>query len=373
MDHPAFFLTYPAVYAVRERYVITVPVTGESVMWVRVGGRCWYDDSNGILRSHSLTHRMEVPMAELDREREYTVCWRRVRERKPYFSDLAETEEASFSFRPVTGDPIRFYHIADAHNRVDSPVRAALNCGEPFDLLILNGDIPNHSGDIANFTAIHRIAGGITKGEIPVVFSRGNHDTRGIYAEELADHTPTDGGRSYYPVRLGPLWLLVLDCAEDKTDDHAEYGGTTCCHDFRLRETAFLEELADRPADRPSEEYAAEDVAHRLVVVHNPFSETHHPPFDIEQPLYTRWCEILKERIRPEAMICGHVHQCYVTLPGEELDAKGQPCPVICASLPGKDPDSFVGGLFTLNGKEFSVRFTDQDGNTVGSSTLPLA
>ncbi|MBO5269618.1 MAG: serine/threonine protein phosphatase, partial [Clostridia bacterium] len=79
----------------------------------------------------------------------------------------------------------------------------------------------------------HRIAAGVTKGRIPVVFARGNHDTRGKYAERLANHTPTDNGRSYYSVRLGKLWMLVLDCGEDKNDDHAEYGHTMCCHAFR--------------------------------------------------------------------------------------------------------------------------------------------
>ena len=73
----------------------------------------------------------------------------------------------------------RFYHIADAHNMVDEPVASARAFGD-IDFLVLNGDLPNHSGDINNFTTIHRIAAEITSGEKPVVFSRGNHDLRGI-------------------------------------------------------------------------------------------------------------------------------------------------------------------------------------------------
>ena len=70
---PAIFASYPAVYAVRDRYVITVPVSAESVMRVDVGAKSYYDDSNGILRSSSRTHIIELPASELDREGKYTV------------------------------------------------------------------------------------------------------------------------------------------------------------------------------------------------------------------------------------------------------------------------------------------------------------
>ncbi len=364
---PELFESYPAVYAVADRYIVTVPVTHESVMWVKVGERCFYDDSNGILRSASMTHKMELPQKYLDEAREYTVCWRIVNERKPYFADLGDVEECTFSFRPVTGPDIRIYHIADAHNRYTGPIAAGTYFGDKLDVLVLNGDIPNHSGDIKNFTAIHMIAGEITHGELPVIFSRGNHDTRGIFAEALPNYTPTDNGKSYFTVHLGPVWALVLDCAEDKPDTNAEYGHTICCHDFRLRETEFLRELADEG----EKEFNAPGVEHRLVIAHCPFSWTDKPPFDIEQELYTEWCEILREKIHPELMLCGHVHKCYITLPGEERDHKGQPCPVVCASrIDKEDKEFFVGGAITLSDSSMLVEFTDNKKTVLESREL---
>ena len=355
---PDIFDSYPAVYAVCDRYVVTVTLKAETLFWVRVGNDYYYDDSNGILRSSSLTHKAELPMEVLDKAGKYVVCFRRVKERKPYFSDVGEVEEYEFDFCPVRNDNINVYHIADAHNRVTGPVKAGEWFGDNLDLLILNGDIPNHSGDISYFSAIHRIAGEITKGKHPVIFSRGNHDTRGIYAENLPEYTPTDNGRSYFTVRLGKIWALVLDCAEDKPDTNAEYGHTICCHDFRLRETKFLEKIAQ------SGEYDAEGIEHKIVIVHSPFTDTFSPPFDIEQELYSKWCEILREKIKPEIMICGHVHNCYVTMPGDEKDKKGQPCPVVCASSLGNDFDYFKGGAFTFGKDGISVRFTDSDKNS---------
>lgn len=371
---PEIFAALPTVYAVADKYVIIVPVNEPCLMWVGIGENEYYDDSNGILRSGRLTHKMTVPMAELDAARSYTVRWRKMIERKPYRSEVGEIEEYTSVFRPI--DPnkerINIYNIADAHNRVDGPINAGKyfeRTGEELDLLLLNGDIPNHSGDVAYFEAIHRIAAGVTGGEIPVVFARGNHDTRGVCAELIEDYTPTDNGVSYYTFRLGPVWGIVMDCAEDKPDDHVEYAHTICCEDFRRRETRWLEALCN--AEKP--EYSDGGIKYKIVVVHNPFTERRNPPFDIEEDTFAHWASLLRENVKPHLMICGHVHKCYVTYPGGERDAFGQPCPIVAASKLSKDDLSFfVGGAITLDGNMAYVRFTDNDGNIVGEETVKL-
>lgn len=368
------FAALPTVYAVADKYIIIVPVNEPCLMWVGIGENEYYDDSNGILRSGRLTHKMTVPMAELDAARSYTVRWRKMIERKPYRSEVGEIEEYTSAFRPIDPDKerINIYNIADAHNRVEGPINAGKyferTC-EELDLLLLNGDIPNHSGDVAYFEAIHRIAAGVTGGEIPVVFARGNHDTRGVCAELIEDYTPTDNGVSYYTFRLGPVWGIVMDCAEDKPDDHIEYAHTICCEDFRRRETRWLEALCN--AEKP--EYSDGGIKYKIVVVHNPFTERRNPPFDIEEDTFAHWASLLRENVKPHLMICGHVHKCYVTYPGGERDAFGQPCPIVAASKLSKDDLSFfVGGAITLDGNMAYVRFTDNDGNIVGEETVKL-
>lgn len=371
---PEIFAALPTVYAVADKYIIIVPVNEPCLMWVGIGENEYYDDSNGILRSGRLTHKMTVPMAELDAARSYTVRWRKMIERKPYRSEVGEIEEYTSAFRPIDPDKerINIYNIADAHNRVEGPINAGKyfeRTGEELDLLLLNGDIPNHSGDVAYFEAIHRIAAGVTGGEIPVVFARGNHDTRGVCAELIEDYTPTDNGVSYYTFRLGPVWGIVMDCAEDKPDDHIEYAHTICCEDFRRRETRWLEALCN--AEKP--EYSDGGIKYKIVVVHNPFTERRNPPFDIEEDTFAHWASLLRENVKPHLMICGHVHKCYVTYPGGERDAFGQPCPIVAASKLSKDDLSFfVGGAITLDGNMAYVRFTDNDGNIVGEETVKL-
>ena len=368
---PEHFETPPIVYAVGKNYQIMVPVSCETLMWAEVGGKCFYDDVNGILRSNCTTHRMTVPMDRLDAAGEYKICYRVVNERKPYYSDVSDIFEYSSAFYPVKEEGARFFHIADAHNEVDKPVAAAKAFGE-IDFLILNGDLPDHSGDIKNFTTIHRIAAEITNGEKPVVFSRGNHDMRGIYAENIAEHTPTDNGRSYYTFRLGSIWGMVLDCGEDKPDDHVEYGHTICCEDFRKRQTVFIKDVIARA----EQEYEAEGVTNKLIVCHAPFSERNKPPFDIEEETYAEWCRLLKSHVKPDMMICGHVHRAYVTSVGDELDAFGQPCPVVVGSEIQKNKDDLYGEkLYVMTGIEmgkddFTVVFMGNDGKVYNSFIL---
>ena len=365
---PEIFETAPVVYAVRDRYIIIVPVNAECVMWVRVGDKEYYDESNGILRSATVTHKIEFPMEELDRAGAYTVCFRRVFERHSYYSKLGDVETYENTFRPVTGDSVNVYHIADAHDRVTAPVSCAGYFGDALDLLLLNGDICDNSGKEEGGLPMHRIAAGVTKGQIPVVFARGNHDTRGKYAERLANHTPTDNGTSYYSVRLGKLWMLVLDCGEDKLDDQIEYGHTICCHAFRKRETAFLEEIV-RNAES---EYAADGVEYRLVMAHNPFTENPRELFNIEVDTYTYWAKLLKEHVKPNLMVCGHTHGCYITHEGDPRDNKGVPCPVVVGAKPMKDRETFLAAALRFTPSQIEVRFTNEKKEVVEGEDLPI-
>lgn len=356
--------TKPAVFAVGKNYHIMVPVTCEMLMWVRVGDTCYYDEVNGVLRSDTEIHRMIVPMEELDREKKYTVCARKMIDRLPYFTQTEDLVEFQFDFRPVGGDRIRAYHISDAHNLVDEPVRAAKAYGD-IDFLIFNGDVPEQSDNIDSILTIYKIAEAVTGGNIPVVFSRGNHDMRGAFAEHFAEWTPCENGNSYYTVQLGDLWMLILDCGEDKPDDVDAYGHTICCHTFRRRETKYIESVIANA----EKEYQKEGVRRKMVIVHNPFTQQLEPPFDLEIELYTDWAKLLREQIKPDVMLCGHLHKVAINEVGCEKDMRGQPCTVVIGSEHGSDrsdPDFIKGAGFCFAENDIEVTFTSCSGKEFG-------
>jgi len=363
------FKSPPAVYAVGDEYQIAVVTDCETLMWVRIGENEYYDESNGILRSARPLHFVSVPADALNSAKEYTVCYRKVFDRKAYYSETSDIFEVTYKFYPIGDGDIKIYHISDAHDKIESPVSAGMYFGASPDLLVLNGDIRNHSDNPESLYAIHEIAGRITGGERPTVFSRGNHDTRGKYAENFADYTPTDGGVSYFTFRLGCLWGIVLDCGEDKSDGGIEYGNTICCHAFRLRETEFLKRIINS-AER---EYMAEGVKKRMVICHIPFTHTMKPPFDIEQELYREWTRLIGENIKPDFYLCGHMHDTAVWYPGGEYDSKGQSCPVIVGGTPVTyDGDEYIGCAIEYGEDTVRVTFTDKDKKTIGSDEFGI-
>lgn len=350
----------PAVFAVGENYQIIVPVSCETVMWVKVGDKCFYDESNGILRSAKRIHRMIVPCEILDKEGKYTICYRRVIKRKAYFSFTRSVEEEHFRFRCAGSERIIAYHIADAHNMIDEPVKCAEKFREEIggiDFLILNGDVPEDSDNIKNFDTIYEIVSKITKGEIPVIFSRGNHDTRGVFAENIAEYTPCENGNSYFTFKLGNIWGLVLDCGEDKPDSHREYGNMVACSFFRENQTRFLEKLTECE----NAQFNEKGIDHRIVIAHNPFTRRYPEPFNIEEDTFTYWAKILKDKIKPELMICGHIHKFAVDMPGCERDAFGQPCPVVVGSQVDKRKKHFAGSGFIFCKDNIEIIFNDDE------------
>ena len=66
----------PAVFAVNQDYHIMLYPSRPCLMWVKVGDKIYYDESNGILRSCTAVHRVIVPMQELDEAKKYVVCLR---------------------------------------------------------------------------------------------------------------------------------------------------------------------------------------------------------------------------------------------------------------------------------------------------------
>lgn len=357
----------PAVFVVNRDYHIMMYPSAPCLMWVKVGDKVYYDEINGILRSCTTVHKVVVPMEELDAAKSYTLCLRYIVDRKPYFPEIEPVQERIFEFRPVTGKKsVRAYQIADAHNWSEGPLIAAKTYGD-IDFLILNGDIPDYNSAPERCITIYELASELTGGHIPVVFGRGNHDMRGLYAEKFHECSPTDNGKPYYTFRLGTIWGIILDCGEDKLDSHEEYGGTICCHEFRQRETEFLKDVIAR-AD---EEYLAEGITHRVVVSHTPFTHrtTWNPIFDIENEIYGEWVRLLGEYIHPNTYICGHKHWLAVVRPGDEYDSRNQSCPVVIGTAKKKE-DYYAGSGFEFDERGIVVTFTDNQKNTILTERL---
>ncbi len=368
MNIPEIFVCHPTVFAIEKDYQIVIPMTADALVWVTVNGKKYFDHSNGIIRSTCPVHKITIPAQALNSAGAYTVSYRKIIERKPYFSETEDTVDTEYNFTPVDSTKaIKIYHVSDSHGNIEGASSAYVKAmGKTPDLLILNGDIADHSGDLDHILTIYKIASGVTGGSIPTVFSRGNHDLRGNAAELLAEYTPTYFGKSYYTFRVANIWGVILDTGEDKLDDHPEYGNTICCHAFREDETEFLKDVISK------KEYEAEGIDYRLLISHVPFGRADkgekggESPFDIETEIFTQWCSLLKENIKPDLMICGHTHKPRTAEVGGDMDDHGQPSPMVVGGKPVSidgEKGEFTGCAITLDDGKAELTLVDSTGN----------
>ena len=83
---------HPAVFAVGNSYQIIVTTVNEAFVKIKIDNREFIDDSNGILKSQSRTHKFSIPQSLLDFAKTYTVIEKPIIRRLPYFS-LTKNDE----------------------------------------------------------------------------------------------------------------------------------------------------------------------------------------------------------------------------------------------------------------------------------------
>ena len=108
--------------------------------------------------------------------------------------------------------------------------------------------------------------------------------------------------------------------------------------------------------------YNENGIEHIIVISHIPFTYIQKAPFDIEQELYRHWTKLICEKIKPELIICGHIHACNVYQPGSAYDAYNLlTCPVVIGSKPNHKEGKFTGCGITLSKKDAEIIFNSNE------------
>lgn len=344
-----FLYCKPNVLIINSQYEIILNTVEEGVVYIKIGRRVFYENHTGIMPSVSLVHKFRVPQKLLDEQKRYTVFYKRVFDRKINFPVVGELQSASFAFRPIEKtDEINVFYIADIHTAWEKAESVSRYYGDDLDLYIVNGDF-GESSSLENLRDLNRLIGNVTHGEIPAVVGRGNHDTRGKYAEKVTDYMATNDGRAYFSFSAGQVWGMVFDCGEDKLDDHPEYRSLNYFEKYRKDELAFLRRT------KP------EDKTFRFAVCHVPFmsSVAMCGIFNIMPDLYRKWGKEA-DRMGFEFMLCGHTHKTQYIAPGDESDKFCHSYPVIVGVT---RTDDYLSGCAVQLKKSGSVmRFVGSDG-----------
>ena len=152
-----------------------------------------------------------------------------------------------------------------------------------YDFVLYNGDM---APSVAQFAT-----------QIPLFFSRGNHETRGAAATTYTDYFPTTTAEPYYTFSDGPALFIVLDGGEDKPDSDIEYHDLVRYDNYREREAKWLKSVVE------SEQFKAAAV--KIVIIHIPPKSS---GWHGEAEIARLFVPILNQA-GIDAMFCGHIHK----------------------------------------------------------------
>lgn len=324
----------PVVYAVEDTYQITFTTKAKGEAWVIIDGVEYNDTYAGYRKSEDTIHKITVPMEALDSASSYTVYTRAMYLRGPYCALQGSTISETYNWRGVDpSDGIQYYAFSDNHLTTDATADAASYWGEKLDFLVSLGDTANWIDSENELSLLLHLASDITKGEIPVIYARGNHETKGVVADEYHNYVSSKNGNFYFTFRLKNIWGIVLDVGEDHEDTHWEFSDMARFDTYRAQQLAFLDE-AIANADS---EYNAEGVDYRIGLCHIPL--TFVKEGDPLQEQKFAWVERLNQ-MNLDLMLSGHRHELMFT----EADIKAGDTLITTPDYTGTDkkPTTYI-------------------------------
>lgn len=304
-----YFTHGAVVYAVEDDYQIVFSTNAQSLAWVEVDGEKYYDLYAGSMKSNDLVHKIEVPQEKLNEAKSYQIFAQKMIYRGPFGGYKGKIISEQYNFRPVdSSDGLVYYNASDVHSSLKGAVATASGVSD-MDFLVLLGDMISMVDSESDAQFANLLAHDITKGEIPCIYVRGNHEIKGLYAEDLHKYVGSKNGNFYYWFTLcseigkKEVFGITLDLGEDHDDDWWEYYGTAQFVSYQNEQTEMLKNII---AD---ELYA--DYAYKLVCVHIPVqlinSRGNH------KEIKTTWTALLNE-IAPDLVVSGHQHELWAFL-----------------------------------------------------------
>jgi len=259
----------------------------------------------GLVDADGTVHNVALTGLEPGTRYRYRALSREIREFRPYkvtYGTTVVSPEHGFTTFNAGKASTSFVVVNDRHEKVELLASSLASVAwDKVDAVFLNGDMVEAVKDEAQlYRCVAAPCAGRFASRIPLVYVRGNHDTRGSFARRLLEYFPTESGRYYYTLRQGPVMFLVLDGGEDKADGDKEYYGLVDFEPYLRREVEWLAREIEAPAFRAA--------PFRVCVMHIPPNSEPNDKF-----IRPRWLQEhvvpLLNRGKVDLLICGHTHR----------------------------------------------------------------
>ena len=232
---------------------------GITVMWeTTVPAYCWVEygtDTTQLKRARTIVdgqvvcnnylHKIRIDGLQPGQKYYYRVCSQEIllyQAYKKVFGNTAQSAFSEFTLPATDTDSFTAVVFNDLHQHTQT-FRAL--CQQiknvNYDFVVFNGDCVDDPVDHNQATSfISELTEGECGDRIPTFFMRGNHEIRNAYSIGLRDHYDYVGDRTYGSFNWGDTRIVMLDCGEDKPDDHWVYYGLNDFTQLRNEQVDFL-------------------------------------------------------------------------------------------------------------------------------------
>lgn len=278
-----------------------------SYSWVEYGENATTDKkahsvTDGLVNANNRIHEVVLEGLQPGKAYQYRVASKEVKEFQPYkltYGETINSEVHSFATLDANAKEVNWLVLNDIHDRPESFSQLVnLNQNDPYQFVFLNSDMFDYQTNeeqIINHLLTPCTASFASKK--PLLFVRGNHETRGKYARQLKEYFTNPGGE-YFTFQAGPVFAIALDTGEDKEDTHPVYAGIVDFDTYREKQAQWLEKQLQSRAFKKAK--------FRVVMMHIPpfYSGEGHGALHCRKlfsPLFDKY--------KVDLVIAGHTHK----------------------------------------------------------------
>ena len=268
----------------------------------------YYEVLNGRRQAHKTLHKVRLENLTAGKSYRYRVASKEMLEWKnhdyvTYGKTVATNvyNKAPLLFRTFRqqADNISFIVLNDIHGKSDFMKDLCKDIDfKALDFVMQNGDMANSiESEEQIFTDFIDASVQLFASETPFMYCRGNHETRGRYADFLPEYLPTEDNRFYHFYTIGNTAFLVLDCGEDKPDSDIEYSGISEFDRYREEQAKWLAKVIESDEFKKAE--------NKIVFLHiPPMVGSWHGPIHLMELFVP-----LLNKARVDVMFSGHTHK----------------------------------------------------------------
>ncbi len=345
------------------------PSSVDVMFQTRVVAHCWVEygtDTLHLKRARTLLdgqevcydieNRIRLDSLEPGQRYYYRVCAQEIVNYQSYSKTFGETARTPFySFRMPAASDKDFTAVIfnDLHeNREVMAAFGKLLRGMKYDFAMFNGDCLTEPANREQ--AMHNIAEAcrmVDAANHLTFFIRGNHEIRNAYSAGMHSLIGYQEGKTYGAFSWGDTRFVMLDCGEDKPDDHWVYYGLNDFTGLRREQVDFLRQELKSKAFKKADR--------RILINHIPIWNNS----DKFAPCTELWAPLLK-KASFDLNVCAHVHSYGFWTAG----AEDNPCPVVRGGGPSMKKATMI--VLEKRGDELTMRAVDTAGRTIERQIL---